>query len=50
VLGAISEAVTATTRVIRQRQMKWFAGAGGGLAAVFALLLFVEFVARSRVA
>jgi polysaccharide chain length determinant protein (PEP-CTERM system associated) len=50
VLGTISEAVTATTRAIRQRQLKWFAGAGSGLGAVFALLLFVEFVARSRVA
>ena len=50
VLGAISQTVTEAARELNRRRMKWFAGAGGGLAGVFVLLLAVELFKRSMVA
>ncbi|MGS1017619.1 XrtA system polysaccharide chain length determinant [Allosphingosinicella humi] len=50
VLGAISEVVTADRRAERRQRLKWFASAGGALAASYALLMLVEFWQRSTVA
>lgn len=50
VLGTISEVVTADRRAERRQRLKWFASAGGALAASYALLMLVEFWQRSTVA
>jgi polysaccharide chain length determinant protein (PEP-CTERM system associated) len=50
VLGAISQTLTNATRELDRRKLRWFAGASGSLAGVFALLLAVEFLERSMVA
>jgi polysaccharide chain length determinant protein (PEP-CTERM system associated) len=50
VLGSISEVVTPAQREERRQKLVWFAGAGGGLAACFMLLLVIEFIQRGMVA
>lgn len=50
VLGSISEVLTAQRKAERKQRLKWFAGAGGALAAGYALLMLVEFWQRSTVA
>jgi hypothetical protein len=50
VLGAISEVFTAERRAERAQRLKWFAGAGGALAASYVILMAVEFWQRSTVA
>jgi hypothetical protein len=50
VLGSISEVVTPELKAQKQQRTKWFAGAGGALAASYAILMLVEFWQRSTVA
>ncbi|TKD50928.1 XrtA system polysaccharide chain length determinant [Sphingomonas baiyangensis] len=50
VLGAIGEVVTEAQQALRKKQLRMFAGGAGGLAAVFVVLLGVEFVQRGMVA
>ena len=50
VLGAVSEVFTPSRWAQHKQRMKWFAGAGGALAASYALLMVVEFWQRSTVA
>jgi polysaccharide biosynthesis transport protein len=50
VIGSVSEVLTAEAAAERKQKMKWFAGAGGALAASYALLMLVEFWQRSTVA
>lgn len=50
VLGSVSEVFTAERKARSEQRLKWFAGAGGALAASYALLMLVEFWQRSTVA
>ena len=50
VLGSISEVFTAERKAQRRQRQKWFTGAGGALAASYAILMLVEFWQRSTVA
>jgi hypothetical protein len=50
VLGSVSEVFTAARKAQQRQRLKWFAGAGGALAASYALLMVVEFWQRSTVA
>ncbi|HEX8256633.1 MAG TPA: GNVR domain-containing protein [Allosphingosinicella sp.] len=50
VLGSVSEVLTAAAKAERKQRMKWFAGAGGALAASYGILMLVEFWQRSTVA
>ena len=50
VIGTISHTLTEAARVLRQRKMKQFYAASGGLGALFVVLLAVEFVQRGMVA
>lgn len=50
VIGTISNTVTQAGRVLRNRQLKFFAAAAGGLAVLFVVLMSVEFVQRGLVA
>ena len=50
VLGTVTEVITPSRRVEQKQRMKWFAGAGGALAAAYAVLMLVEFYQRSTVA
>jgi polysaccharide chain length determinant protein (PEP-CTERM system associated) len=50
VLGTVGEVITAERRAAESQRMKWFAGAGGALAGVYAILMLVEFWQRSTVA
>jgi polysaccharide chain length determinant protein (PEP-CTERM system associated) len=50
VIGTISHTLTEAARALRQRKLKQFYAASGGLAALFVVLLAVEFVQRGMVA
>jgi polysaccharide biosynthesis transport protein len=50
VLGAVGKVITAERKAEARQRLKWFAGAGGALAASYALLMLVEFWQRSTVA
>lgn len=50
VLGSVSLTLTRQARALRNRHLKWFAGASAGLVAVLVLLLAVEFMKRGMVA
>ncbi|HEV2747205.1 MAG TPA: XrtA system polysaccharide chain length determinant [Allosphingosinicella sp.] len=50
VLGSVGEVFTAAATAQHKQRLKWFAGAGGALAASYALLMLVEFWQRSTVA
>jgi len=50
VFGTITEVVTAPERVRRRKGLVWLGGAGGALAASWAILILVEFWQRSTVA
>lgn len=50
VVGTISLALTDAARALNKRKMKRFAAAGGGLGALFVILLVAEFVQRGMVA
>ena len=50
VLGSVGEVMTAERKAEAKQRLKWFAGAGGALAASYALLMLVEFWQRSTVA
>ena len=50
VLGSIADVFTPERKAQHRQRMKWFAGAGGALAASYALLMLVEFWQRSTVA
>jgi polysaccharide chain length determinant protein (PEP-CTERM system associated) len=50
VLGSVSQVFTAARKAEQRQRLKWFAGAGGALAASYALLMVVEFWQRSTVA
>lgn len=50
VIGAISLTVSEAARVIEAKRLKQFAGASGGLAAIFVILLAIEFVSVGGVA
>jgi len=50
VLGSVSEIIGAKARAVALQRLKLFAGAGGALAAVWLLLMAVEFWQRSTVA
>jgi polysaccharide chain length determinant protein (PEP-CTERM system associated) len=50
VIGAISLTVSEAARAIEAKRLKQFAGASGGLAAIFVILLAIEFVSVSGVA
>jgi polysaccharide chain length determinant protein (PEP-CTERM system associated) len=50
VIGAISLTVSEAARAIEKRRLKQFAGACGGLAAMFVILLAIEFVSVGGVA
>jgi hypothetical protein len=50
VLGAVTEIVSASARAQALQRLRLFAGAGGALAAVWLLLMAVEFWQRSTVA
>lgn len=50
VLGTVGEVFTAERKAAERQKMKWLAGAGGALAAAYALLMLVEFWQRSTVA
>jgi polysaccharide chain length determinant protein (PEP-CTERM system associated) len=50
VLGSIGEVFTPERRALHRQRLKWFAGAGGALAASYVLLMMVEFWQRSTVA
>lgn len=49
VVGAVSEVLTAERKAERAQRFKWFVGAGGALAASYAILMVVEFWQRSTV-
>jgi len=50
VLGTVCEVVTAPARARRRQRLLWLGGAGGALAACWAILIVVEFWQRSSVA
>ena len=50
VLGSVTEIVTPARKGEIRKRTQWFAGAGGALAASYALLMLVEFWQRSTVA
>ncbi|HEY9552701.1 XrtA system polysaccharide chain length determinant [Allosphingosinicella sp.] len=50
VLGSVREIFTAEALAGHRQRLKWFVGAGGALAASYALLMLVEFWQRSTVA
>ena len=50
VLGTLSEVVNPAERDRRRQRLVWFGGAGGALAASWALLMVVEFWQRSQAA
>jgi polysaccharide chain length determinant protein (PEP-CTERM system associated) len=50
VIGTVSHTMTEATRALKARRLKQFAGAAGGLGALFVVLLGVEFVQRGMVA
>ncbi|MEH6756867.1 MAG: XrtA system polysaccharide chain length determinant [Parasphingorhabdus sp.] len=50
VIGSVSQILTNSQRVIRQKKMRLFYSAGGALFGVFALLMVVEFIQRGMVA
>ena len=50
VLGAISQALTDTGRVLRRKRMKYFYTASGALGGLFVILLTIEFIQRGMVA
>ncbi len=50
VLGSIGEVFTAARKAQNRQRLKYFVGAGGALAASWALLMVVEFWQRSTVA
>jgi polysaccharide biosynthesis transport protein len=50
VLGTISEVVSEPERLRRRQRLVWLGGAGGALAASYAILILVEFWQRSTVA
>jgi len=50
VIGSVSQILTNSERVIRQKKMRLFYSAGGALVGVFALLMVVEFIQRGMVA
>jgi polysaccharide chain length determinant protein (PEP-CTERM system associated) len=50
VIGSVSQILTSSQRVIRQKKMRLFYSAGGALFGVFALLMVVEFIQRGMVA
>jgi polysaccharide chain length determinant protein (PEP-CTERM system associated) len=50
VIGAISLTVSEAARAVEAKRLKQFAGASGGLAAIFVILLAIEFVSVSGVA
>jgi polysaccharide chain length determinant protein (PEP-CTERM system associated) len=50
VLGSVGEVITSERKAEAKQRLKWFAGAGGALAASYALLMLVEFWQRSTVA
>ena len=50
VLGTVSEVVTRPERARRRQNLIWLGGAGGALAASWAILIVVEFWQRSTVA
>lgn len=50
VLGSVREIFTAEALDGHRQRLKWFAGAGGALAASYGLLMLVEFWQRSTVA
>src|SRR3546814_19580005 len=50
VLGSVREIFTAEALAGHRQRLKWFVGAGGALAASYALLLLVELWQRSTVA
>jgi polysaccharide chain length determinant protein (PEP-CTERM system associated) len=50
VIGTISHNLTEVGRTLRRKRMKQFAGAAGGLGALFVVLMAAEFVQRGMVA
>ena len=50
VLGAISQTVTDSARVLRKKRMKYFYAASSGLFGLFVILMTIEFVQRGMVA
>ncbi len=50
VLGSVGEVLTPKRKAQHRQRLQWFAGAGGALAASYALLMVVEFWQRSTVA
>ncbi|MFN3945541.1 MAG: XrtA system polysaccharide chain length determinant [Allosphingosinicella sp.] len=50
VLGTVSEVLTARAKSLRRQRLVWLGGAGGALAAGYAVLILVEFWQRSTVA
>jgi polysaccharide chain length determinant protein (PEP-CTERM system associated) len=50
VLGTVGEVYTAERKLAERKRLKVFAGAGGALAAAYAILMLVEFWQRSTVA
>lgn len=50
VIGSVSQILTNSQRVIRQKKMRLFYSAGGALFGVFGLLMVVEFIQRGMVA
>ncbi len=50
VLGTVGEVFTAERKAQERQRLKWFGGAGGALAASYAILMLVEFWQRSTVA
>jgi hypothetical protein len=50
VLGSVSQIFTPAAKAQHKQRLKWFTGAGGALAASYAVLILVEFWQRSTVA
>jgi hypothetical protein len=50
VLGAISQTMSDSARLLRKKRLKYFYAASGALGGLFVLLLTVEFVQRGLVA
>ena len=50
VLGAISQTLTDSSRVMRRKRMTYFYAASTALAGIFVLLLTIEFIQRGMVA